>query len=301
MSNFKIEAINEMHAFYEKDNPTEEEQFRFVEAMKYLIDTAVFPDDIMAFSYNLAMYYRDIREFQLEKKYLEMGAVLNDSSAKEQLGCIWYYGLCGERNFEKAFQYFSESRTRTSRYMLADMYHYGYYVKQNSDESRKILEKLYIELEEQSEDSRFLGSTVFPEVAFRLVILNMEDRKASLSDYESLIKARKILVVRQQRRPFWGNLKIMKAILRTMVNLTGNESLFSDLYDLLIFDSKRAMIKFTYHDQEKQLKLFENQGEVIYEFDGKWFHGAEDFLEKAKLGTRRITSILDEIINIHIF
>ena len=71
MSNFEIEAINEMHAFYEKDNPTEEEQFRFVEAMKYLIDTAVFPDDIRAFSYNLAMYYRDIREFQLEKKYLE--------------------------------------------------------------------------------------------------------------------------------------------------------------------------------------------------------------------------------------
>ena len=58
--------------------------------------------------------------------------------------------------------------------MLADMYHYGYYVKQNSDESRKILEKLYIELEEQSEDARFLESTVFPEVAFRLVILNME-------------------------------------------------------------------------------------------------------------------------------
>lgn len=182
MSNFEIEAINEMHAFYEKDNLTEEEQFRFVEAMKYLIDTAVFPDDIRAFSYNLAMYYRDIREFQLEKKYLEMGAVLNDSSAKEQLGCIWYYGLCGEWNFEKAFQYFSESRTRTSRYMLADMYHYGYYVKQNSDESRKILEKLYIELEEQSEDARFLESTVFPEVAFRLVILNMEDSKASTPD-----------------------------------------------------------------------------------------------------------------------
>lgn len=95
--------------------------------------------------------------------------------------------------------------------------------------------------------------------------------------------------------------KMAKLQLQTIVNLTGNESLFLDLYDLLIFDSKRAMIKFTYHDQEKQLKLFENQGEVIYEFDGKWFRGAEEFLEKAQLGTRKITSVWGEIVNIHIF
>lgn len=29
----------EMHAFYRLDDPTEEEQFRFVEAMKYIIST----------------------------------------------------------------------------------------------------------------------------------------------------------------------------------------------------------------------------------------------------------------------
>ena len=73
-SDDQYDPYEEMHAFYRLDDPTEEEQFRFVEAMKYLIDTAYDPADIIAFSYNLAMYYRGIKEFHLEKKYLEIGA-----------------------------------------------------------------------------------------------------------------------------------------------------------------------------------------------------------------------------------
>ena len=59
-----------MHDYYKLDNPSEDEQFQFVEAMQYLIKTAVFLDDIIAFSFNLAMYYRDIKNFQLEKSIL---------------------------------------------------------------------------------------------------------------------------------------------------------------------------------------------------------------------------------------
>ena len=35
------DPYEEMKNFYRLDDPTEDEQFRFVEAMKYLIDTAI--------------------------------------------------------------------------------------------------------------------------------------------------------------------------------------------------------------------------------------------------------------------
>lgn len=52
---------------YSLDDPAEADQFRFVEAMEYLIRPAYDPVDIRAFSFTLAMYTRDIREFHLEK------------------------------------------------------------------------------------------------------------------------------------------------------------------------------------------------------------------------------------------
>ena len=100
------DPYKEMKNFYRKGEPSDEEQFRFVETMRYLIDTAVFDDDINAFSYNLAMYYRSIRNYRLEKKYLEIGAEHGRSLCKEQLGFIWYYGLGVKRDYEKAFRFF---------------------------------------------------------------------------------------------------------------------------------------------------------------------------------------------------
>lgn len=37
------DPYEEMHAFYSLDDPTEDEQFRFVEAMEYLIRTTYDP------------------------------------------------------------------------------------------------------------------------------------------------------------------------------------------------------------------------------------------------------------------
>lgn len=67
------DALDEMQAFYKLDDPTEEEQFRFVEAMKYLIENAGPWDYPQAYMFNLAMYYRDIREFELEKSTSKWG------------------------------------------------------------------------------------------------------------------------------------------------------------------------------------------------------------------------------------
>lgn len=289
------DPYEEMHRFYGLDDPTEEDQFRFVEAMQYLIRNSYDSVDIRAFSYNLAMYYRDIREFHLEKKYLEIGAELGEPFSKEHLGLIWYYGLCGSQDYEKAFQYFNDCKTRRSMCMLSDMYRYGQYVRKNAAESRKIIEDLFIRVESERKDYRFASSTLFPEIALRLVQMDLEEGEDDAFDLDCLLDARDLIAIRQQRSPFWGNIKLMRSILETTAEMVGNDFDFIDLYDLLTFDHKKATITFDYEGAQYLLNIFFDEAETIFQFDEKWYHGAEDFLEKARINHKRITSVFDLI------
>ena len=300
MSDYYSDALDEMHAFYRLDDPTEEEQFRFVEAMQYLIEHTSPWDYPQAFMYNLAIYYRDIREFELEKKYLEMGAALDDPTSKAELGFLWYYGVCGRPDYEKAYRYFTETGTRRCKYMLSDMYHYGQYVKQSNYKSREIIEELFIAVESEHNDPRFTISTLFPEIALRLARLDIEESSDTMFDLDILLDARDILAIRQKERPFWGNLKTMQSILETTVMMTGNEFDFVDLYDLLTYEKRKAIITFEYEGMKNRLDIFPNEGETIYQYDGRWFHGSEDFLEKARIGGARITSVFEMISNIEV-
>lgn len=294
------DPYEEMRAFYRLDDPTEEEQFNFVESLEYLIKTASSPADKEAFSFNLAMYYRGIKEFRLEKKYLEIGEELDSAPCKEQLGFIWYYGLCGEQDFEKAFQYFSACETRSGQYMLADMYRDGNFVKRDRDKSREIIDRLFVEVESERKDSRFFISTLLPEIALRFVRFDLEDGADSGFDLDCILDARTILTVRQSRRPFWGNIQLMHSILETTAKMVGNEYDFIDLYDLMTFDIPSAKITFEYNKASDELDVFPDNGETIYQFNDKWYHGAEDFLEKARIDRKRITTVFDLISNIKV-
>ena len=294
------DPFEEMHSFYSKDDPTEEEQFRFVEAMEYLINTSFSPVDVEAFSYNLAMYYRDIKDFRLEKKYLEIGAQSGSDFSKEQLGIIWYYGLCGEKDYEKAFRYFEASGTRLSQYMMADMYRYGFYVAKDLIKCREILEKLFEQVSYERDDYRFIHGAKFPEIALRLVLLNLEEGADTRFDLECLFDARDILALRQQKSPFWGNIKTMKSIIETTGMMCGTDFDVTDIYDLLVLSNPYAVVQFDYNDKHYRVDVFPYENETVYQYDNKWYHGAEDFLEKAKVDNQRITTVFDLISNIKI-
>ncbi len=120
-----IEAKRIVQAFDENKMPTEDEIFVFIEAMKYLIEELHDPGDMMY----LGGYYYEIRRFDLALKYYELAATYDYDPAYECLGYIWYYGRTGERNYKKAFEYFSklmEKGNPVSTYKVADMYKNGY-------------------------------------------------------------------------------------------------------------------------------------------------------------------------------
>ncbi len=294
------DPYEEMKNFYRLDDPTEDEQFRFVEATKYLIDTAYYEDDIIAFSYNLAMYYRDIKNFALEKKYLEIGVEHESDLSKEQIGFIWYYGLDHVQNYEKAFKCFSECGTRRGQYMTADMYHYGQYVERSLGRCRSILENLFEQVESERNDERFVVSTLFPEISLRLVRLNCEQEEDEEFDLDCLLDAREILSIRQSHRPFWGNLKTMRDILETASMMAGNNFDFIDLYDLMTLESKKAVVTFDYNETLRQIDISTDEDGALYQFEGKFYRGAERFLEKARIDGKRITTVFDLISDIEV-
>jgi len=43
-----------------------------------------------------------------------------------------------------------------------------------------------------------------------------------------------------------------------------------------------------------------SQGEVVYQFGSRWFHGADDFLEKARVNQMRLTTVYHQIRDIKV-
>ena len=97
------EAREIVYFFDEMSNPSEDDVFLFTEAMDFLIEKEKDPRDMMY----LGGYYYEQKKFDLALKYYEMAASFDYDPAYECLGYVWYYGRTGERDFKKAFEYFS--------------------------------------------------------------------------------------------------------------------------------------------------------------------------------------------------
>ena len=267
MSAYHTNSYNpyeDINTFYRSDDPSEEEQFRFVEAMKFFIETEEDPAEKIVSVFNLAIYYRDIKEFVLEKKYMEMGAELGNEFCKEKLGFIWYYGLCGEQDYEKAFRYFNECKTIDSLCMISDMYRLGQYVNKDPDKGSRIIENMFMRMYPDRHDSRFFISSRFPEVALRFAQICYEGGMADEFDLEYLNDARSILAVRQQNSPFWGNIKTMHSIIECIEEISGGGHECNDIYDLLTLDTRKCSVTFDYNRSQNRIDLFTDQGETVY-------------------------------------
>ena len=141
------EAKRIARSFDENKQVTEEDVFMFTEAMNFLIETFHDPGDMMY----LGGYYYEQKKFDLALKYYEMAATYDYAPAYEGLAYIWYYGRTGERDFKKAFFYFSKLMDRgdpVATYKIADMYKNGYYVEKDQAKYEEIIEQLYPEVKD---------------------------------------------------------------------------------------------------------------------------------------------------------
>ena len=310
------EARKIAEEFDQKQVHTDEEEFFFTEAMRYLIEEEKDPRDMMW----LGGYYYEQRHFDLALKYYEMAKSYDYDEAYECLGYIWYYGRTGEKDYKKAFACFSrmmEKGNPQAAYKVADMYKNGYYVEKDYQKYVDIIEDLY---DNKVTTFRSLGDP-FPEISTRLAGIRREQGDID-SAVELLLIAKDYLARRISCNPFFGNLNIMKWLIDDLYEMTEFDYEEFDYFDLYYLLKSPHTIKFDYGDAQYLIETEEEDEEedlpdgkslkrlkagagslkqslradmCAVHFDGKWYRDRDEFFQKAVLGEYKATEVYDEI------
>ena len=288
-----IEAKRIVQAFDENKMPTEDDIFVFIEAMKYLIEELHDPGDMMY----LGGYYYEIRKFDLALKYYELAATYDYDPAYECLGYIWYYGRTGEKDYKKAFEYFSklmEKGNPISTYKVADMYKNGYYVEKDQKKYEQIIEDLYPKVKNMGD--------VFdpvPEVFARLAKIRTEQGR--IDDAVELYQyAKGFLAERISYNAFFGNLNIMKWLIDDLYELIQFDKNNFDFYDLYYLLKSPHKVTFKIDQKQYTVEAVQEDNECTVCFDGKWFRDRDEFFKNAAVGNTRLTAVYDDLYGFEI-
>lgn len=271
-------------------NPSEEDFFMFAEAMDFLISKEHRPEDMM---YLGGVYY-DMKRFDLALKYYEMAASFDYDDAYECLGYIWYYGRTGERDYKKAFEYFSKMMNKgnlVATYKVADMYKNGYYVDKDMVTYKKLIEELYPKVL----NCRNVFDPV-PEVFTRLARIRIEEGKVSEA-INLYLRAKDFLAQRIHYSAFFGNLNIMKWLIDDLYELIEFDEEYFDFFDLYYLLKTPHKIAFEYDGKEQTLTSEMEGDECVVCFNGKWFRTRDDFFKDAVIANTnfKLTSVANDL------
>ncbi len=276
--------------------PTPEDDFKYVESLKYVYDKT--GNNLML--YELGKHYFQNQNYDLALMYFERSDYGN-----RYLGDIWYYGLTGSRNYKKAYGYYAHSNDDKATYMQALMFKYGHYVIKNPMVYKQVIEKLYPKVADTD-----LWVRPFPEVALELADLRMVvgKYKESISLY---VKAKDFLANRIKDFPDKENFFLMKRL----VNILGNAwpveqrdgTIFKpfDIYDLYHYFKKPHLVIATYNDTQYSIEAVPEtcyqSGFMAVHFSceecglDNWYLSTDEFLKKATIDGKRITSLYNQI------
>ena len=281
------EARELVRQFDENSNPSEEEVFMFTEALNFLIDKEKNPRDMMY----LGGYYYELKKFDLALKYYEMAAAMDYDEAYECLGYIWYYGRTGERDYRKAFEYFSKMMNKgnlVATYKVADMYKNGYYVEKDMDTYRKMIEQLFTKVR----NCRNAFDPV-PEVFTRLAHIRTEQGKTEEA-VNLYLYAKNFLAQRIRYNAFFGNLNIMKWLIDDLYELLEFDFEDFDFFDMYYLLKSPNTVYFEYGGKTMKVQSEEDGNVCAVCFNGKWFHNRDDFFKDAAVSGRKLTAEYDK-------
>ena len=174
---------------------------------------------------------------------------------------MWYHGQHGEKDYDKAFFYFTKgaegdgkSGSLWCKCKLADMYRYGCSVEKDEGKYRKMIEEAY----EEVKHPQFLGD------------------------------------------PFWGHIEVMGRIVRLLYQITPYEADRSDFYDLFYLTERPGKYTMKRKGKKTRIIVTEEGGERAIGCGGKWYRSFEEFCWKAETGNERYTYIYDEFYGLEV-
>jgi TPR repeat protein len=285
------DALKALQEYYDIKNPTPDDEFKFTEALGYLIEETKNPK----YMCELGWYYCSKKRFDLEIKYLEMAAEYGYLPAMEELGYMWYYGQHGEKDYDKAFYYFSKGAEGDGtngnlwcKYKLADMYRFGCSVEKDEDKYREMIEDAY----EKVKNPRYLNDP-FPEISLRLAGIRADQGKKEEA-IELLKKAKKFMAERLSVEAFWGHIEVMGRIIRFLYELQPFDTEEADFYDLFYLTDKPGKYSIKHNGKKVAIEVIDEDGEKAIGYNGKWYRSFEDLCQKAEFGSDKLTTIYDE-------
>lgn len=281
-------AKRNVRNYYDLNNPNEDDDFLFTESLEYLIHKT----NQSNYMIDLGGWYYARKQFNLAEQYYLMAAELNDSTAYECLGYIYYYGRTAEPNYEKAFKYYqlaSKTGNIAASYKLADMYRNGYYVEKDYDKYSTIIKSLYSKVKD--------ATNVFdplPEIYSRLAKIYVKEDKIEEA-IELLLTAKDFLAQRLHYNSFFGDLTIMKYIvndLYKLIRFIPNQADLFDLYYVLQYPSK-VIISAYGIDHVIETK---KENDVVYiTMDNQNYENIDEFFSRALIHNKHISSLYYEI------
>ena len=287
------EALKAVQDYYDLTNPTEDDEFMYTEALRYLIEETKDPK----YMCEMGWYYSSKKRFDLEFKYLEMAAEYGYGPAYEELGYMWYYGQHGEKDYRKAFDCFTKGAQDDSygnsgslwcKYKLADMYRFGCSVDKDEEKYRQMIEEAYEEVKDPG-----LLNEPFPEISYRLAGIRAEEGKKAEA-IKLLKEAKSFMAERLSMEAFWGHVEVMGRIVRLLYELTDFDKEHFDFYDLFYLAEKPGTYIFRRDDKKYRITVEDEPDHAIC-FDGKWYRSFGEFCQKAELDKKKITTIYDEL------
>lgn len=280
------EALNLAGMYGSKGSLTPEEEFAYIEALEYLISVTKDP----GFMVDLGSYYYEQKRFDEARQYYEMADELGDKWAAEGLGYIWYYGRTGEKDYEKAFKYYSKAAGNgqlRSKMKVADMYRNGYYVEKDYEKYCSMIEELYL-------DTHQIGPRESPmaaDVAIRLAKIRKERGEIGEA-IRLLMEAREQVAYRLTLNPFFGDISVMKGIEEDLAGVAMISKTEFDLYDLFRLMKVPRKVSFQggggMHLVESD---YDVDGELRITFDGSKFDSIDDFFMKAEINGVRLPQL----------
>lgn len=268
--------------------PSEDDVFMYTEALGYLINETKNPEYMM----RLGGFYYGEKHFELAEKYYLMADEYNYEPAASGLGYIYYYGRTGEKDYDKAFKYYSKSASLgnpQSEYKVADMYRNGYAVPKDFDRFASIVRGIW---NRRQSDGYIQYLT--PEIASRMGMIMEHDGK-NKEAYDFYKLAKRSLIHRLKSDDFFGNFTIMAMLIdniHRVHEVFPEEIGFYDLYVLLKTPSSWSIKLF---GKDYIVTSAEEDGALIVSCDGKYYRSISDFITGGTADDMKLFRVADRI------
>lgn len=271
---------------------SEEEEFFLIEAMQELMRM---PGEEAVWEFNLASYYQENGFYELAEKYfrkLHEGGIFNFGY---DLGTLYYEGIHGVPDYEKAIHYFQydlEYQNMDCQARLAEMYRLGQGVQQDNNQYDEFMFSLYERSLKSEQALHYLPYTSYS--LYRYFYYSDVDLSLEISrEYLQLAFQDCYRLLNTHYRI--QLLKLMEKIIVEVFNNHHEDWIPRTIYDLLFILKTPCKVRLRMNQEVFEVSSQIKGNNLVILFDNNWFRSPLQLFEKASIQGFRVSTLGEEL------